>query len=96
MTKTKKQVVIANKYDFIDLSKFYIDFQIIEDGYEIYKGTTKLPSLKPNTIAKIKLPYNVELNQEKRKFYQFTTKIKRSKSLGRERLCYGTLAICYQ
>lgn len=74
--KNKKQVVIANKYDFIDLSKFYIDFQIIEDGYEIYKGTTKLPSLKPNTIAKIKLPYNVELNQEKESFINLQLRLK--------------------
>lgn len=74
--KDKKQVVIANKYDFIDLSKFYIDFQIIEDGYEIYKGTTKLPSLKPNTIAKIKLPYNVELNQEKESFINLQLRLK--------------------
>lgn len=74
--KDKKQVVIANKYDFIDLSKFYIDFQIIEDGYEIYKGTTKLPALKPNTIAKIKLPYNVELNQEKESFINLQLRLK--------------------
>lgn len=74
--KEKKQVVIANKYDFIDLSQFYIDFQIIEDGYEIYKGTTKLPSLKPNTIAKIKLPYNVELNQEKESFINLQLRLK--------------------
>lgn len=74
--KEKKQVVIANRYDFIDLSKFYIDFQIIEDGYEIYKGTTKLPSLKPNTIAKIKLPYNVELNQEKESFINLQLRLK--------------------
>lgn len=74
--KDKKQVVIANKYDFIDLSQFYIDFQIIEDGYEIYKGTTKLPSLKPNTIAKIKLPYNVELNQEKESFINLQLRLK--------------------
>lgn len=74
--KDKKQVVIANKYDFIDLSKFYIDFQIIEDGYEIYKGTTKLPSLKPNTIAKIKLLYNVELNQEKESFINLQLRLK--------------------
>lgn len=74
--KERKQVVIANKYDFIDLSQFYIDFQIIEDGYEIYKGTTKLPSLKPNTIAKIKLPYNVELNQEKESFINLQLRLK--------------------
>lgn len=74
--KDKKQVVIANKYDFIDLSKFYIDFQIIEDGYEIYKGTTKLPALKPNTIAKIKLPYNVELNPEKESFINLQLRLK--------------------
>lgn len=74
--KNKKQVVIANKYDFIDLSQFYIDFQIIEDGYEIYKGTTKLPALKPNTIAKIKLPYNVELNQEKESFINLQLRLK--------------------
>ncbi len=74
--KDKKQVVIANKYDFIDLSQFYIDFQIIENGYEIYKGTTKLPALKPNTIAKIKLPYNVELNQEKESFINLQLRLK--------------------
>lgn len=76
--KDKKQVVIANKYDFIDLSQFYLDFQIIEDGYEIYKGTTKLPALKPNTIAKIKLPYNVELNQEKESFINLQLRLKES------------------
>lgn len=74
--KDKKQVVIANKYDFIDLSQFYLDFQIIEDGYEVYKGTTKLPALKPNTIAKIKLPYNVELNQEKESFINLQLRLK--------------------
>lgn len=74
--KDKKQVVIANKYDFIDLSQFYIDFQIIENGYEIYKGTTKLPTLKPNTIAKIKLPYDIELNQEKESFINLQLRLK--------------------
>ncbi len=74
--KDKKQVVIANKYDFIDLSQFYIDFQIIEDGYEVYKGTTKLPALKPNTITKVKLPYNVELNQEKESFINLQLRLK--------------------
>ena len=76
--KENQELTILNKYDFIDLSGFYLDYQIEENGYEIYKGRVELPRLKPNDTLRIKLPFNACLDQTKESFINIQARFKQS------------------
>ncbi len=74
----KQELTILNKYDFIDLSGFYLDYQIEENGYEIFKGKVELPALKPNDTLRIKLPFNSCLDKAKESFINIQARFKQA------------------
>lgn len=77
--KETQEIVLENKYDFLNLNQYYLDFQIIEDGYQIYKGSIDLPNLKPNEKITIKLPYNITLDKAKESFINLQARLKQEK-----------------
>lgn len=76
--KETKKLFFENKYDFKELKNYFLDFQIIEDGYEIYNGKVEIPALKPNESIAIELPFDVELNKEKESFINIQARLKES------------------
>lgn len=76
--KENQELTILNKYDFIDLSGFYLDYQIEENGYKIYKGSVELPGLKPNDTLRIKLPFNACLDNTKESFINIQARFKQA------------------
>lgn len=76
--KETKKLFFENKYDFKELENYFFDFQIIEDGYEIYNGKVEIPALKPNESIAIELPFDVELNKEKESFINIQARLKES------------------
>ena len=76
--KETQELTILNKYDFIDLSGFYLDYQIEENGYEIFKSRVELPALKPNDTLRIKLPFNASFDQTKESFINIQARFKQA------------------
>ena len=76
--KETKKLFFENKYDFKELENYFLDFQIIEDGYEIYNGKVEIPALKPNESIAIELPFDVELNKKKESFINIQARLKES------------------
>jgi beta-galactosidase len=74
--KETQELTVLNKYDFIDLSGFYLEYQIMQDGYELTNGKVELPALKPNDTLRIKLPFNLNLDQTKESFINIQARFK--------------------
>jgi beta-galactosidase len=49
-------VVIKNKYDFVNLSMFNFDWEIMADGSIIKSGKISIPDLKPGAETLVKIP----------------------------------------
>jgi beta-galactosidase len=52
-------VGIKNKYGFIDLNTFKLNWEILEDGKPIDTGEADLPSIKPGETKKLDLGYSM-------------------------------------
>mgnify|MGYP003408250957 FL=1 len=74
--KETQMLCLVNKYDFMDLSVFYIDFEIEEDGYKLFEDRLELPALRPDDTMLIKLPYNLELDETKESFINIQARFK--------------------
>lgn len=59
------EVLITNKYDFTNLSDFYFNWELTEDGSVINKGTFDEFNLEPKQTKSIKL--NIEQNKFSKK-----------------------------
>jgi beta-galactosidase len=51
---------IENKYDFLNLDQFYMDWEVLKDGIVVENSTMSLPSLSPNEIAELSIPISVQ------------------------------------
>ena len=76
--KETQELTVLNKYDFIDLSGFYLEYQIMQDGYELTNGKVELPALKPNDTLRIKLPFNANFDQTKESFINIQARFKQA------------------
>ncbi len=76
--KETQELTVLNKYDFIDLSGFYLEYQILQDGYELTNGKVELPALKPNDTLRIKLPFNANFDQTKESFINIQARFKQA------------------
>ena len=54
----KKQLVLLNKYDFTDLSKFGLHYSVVVNGNEVEKGNVDLPATAPDAEATVNIPFN--------------------------------------
>ncbi len=50
-------ISITNKYDFISLSEFNIDWEIMSDGQIIQSGKLSIPGFKPKAKTNVLLPF---------------------------------------
>lgn len=51
------RIQIKNKYDFLSLNEFVMDWALLKDGLVIERGTMELPNAKPNQTVEVKVPY---------------------------------------
>ena len=53
----EKRIAIKNKYDFLTLNQFKMDWSLLKDGEVIERGTMELPDAKPNQTVEVNVPY---------------------------------------
>ena len=53
-----KSLVLLNKYDFTDLSKFGLHYAVVVNGNKVEEGTIDLPATAPDAEATVTVPYN--------------------------------------
>lgn len=51
------RIRIKNKYDFLSLNEFKMDWSLLKDGVIIERGTIELPDTRPNQSVEINVPY---------------------------------------
>jgi beta-galactosidase len=52
---SSRQVTIVNRHDFIDLTNFELDWEVLEDGVAIAKGTLPTPAIGARGRARVTL-----------------------------------------
>jgi beta-galactosidase len=65
----KGQLLIQNKYQFIDLSGFTGLWTLSENGTEISRGEIKLPVISPDKVVVITLPYKISKTTEGAEYF---------------------------
>ena len=56
----EKRIAIKNKYDFLTLNQFKMDWSLLKDGEVIERGTMELPDAKPNQTVEVNVPYRLQ------------------------------------
>lgn len=51
------RIRIKNKYDFLSLDEFKMDWSLLKDGAVIERGTMELPKAQPNQSVEVNVPY---------------------------------------
>ncbi len=52
------RISVYNEYAFIDLSGFNFEWQLLENGIPVDRGTFNIPSCKPGQTVNVTLPYS--------------------------------------
>jgi len=78
-TKNGK-IEIENRYDFINLNQFNIDWEILKDGVKIESGTVGSLNLLPNQKKEITIPFKSKLNTESEYFLTIHFSLKQNTS----------------
>jgi beta-galactosidase len=55
----KGEFEVINRYEFINLKRFFLDWSIIKDGDEINSGKIEDLNIPPYKSKKIEIPYNI-------------------------------------
>ena len=63
-----KQLKVKNAYAFIDLSRFYLKYTLLEEGRIVEEGRTEVPSIAPGETGSIIVPYTYEPQTGKETF----------------------------
>jgi beta-galactosidase/beta-glucuronidase len=70
-------IAIANTYSFINLNKFYLEWEISENGIAIKQGTFEMPSIMAGNSKNITIPYTKpEVKDGARYFINLSLKLK--------------------
>ncbi len=70
-------VSVANTYSFINLNKFYLEWEITENGIAIQQDTIEIPSVLAGTSNSISIPYKKpELVKGARYFINLSLRLK--------------------
>ena len=57
ISNNDNRIRIKNKYDFLSLNEFVMDWSLLKDGMVIERGTMELPDVQPNQTVEVKVPY---------------------------------------
>lgn len=63
-TDNVQRIRIKNKYDFLSLDTFYMDWVLLRNGVNVEQGTMDLPVADAEQIAEIEIPFTTAMNDE--------------------------------
>ncbi len=66
--KETKQVEVANKFLFTNVNQYEFNWNLLEDGVEVEKGTIPAPSINPLEKGFITIPYKEPLLKEGKEY----------------------------
>lgn len=58
------KISLVNKYDFLNLNQFTLNWQIMKDGVKVENGSMPLADVAPNGNEALTIPYRTQLDSE--------------------------------
>lgn len=55
-------ISIKNKYDFLSLDAFYMDWMLLRNGVNVEQGMANLPAARPGQTVEVNIPFTTALN----------------------------------
>ncbi|MCM1108055.1 MAG: DUF4981 domain-containing protein [Clostridium sp.] len=55
--KNTRTLTLTNKYDFLNLNAFKLNYIVRRDGVEVESGTVDMPSIAPDETGELAIPY---------------------------------------
>ncbi|RHJ84426.1 glycoside hydrolase family 2 TIM barrel-domain containing protein [Parabacteroides sp. AM08-6] len=74
--KTGK-VKLQNRYDFLNLNQFDLQWQLLKDGKVVENGTVSLPDVAPNKDTEVSIPYKTALDANSEYFLNLSACLKK-------------------
>ena len=62
------KILFTNKYDFLHLNQFTLNWQIIKDGKSVENGSMPFEDIAPNGSVEMTVPYQTKLDEESEYF----------------------------
>lgn len=57
-----RELTLLNKYDFTNLDRFYLSYELLRNGSVVETGRVDLPSTAPDEMAKVTLNYTTQFD----------------------------------
>ncbi len=70
------RIDVHNRYAFLNLKEFELEYTVIKDGKEIYTGTLPLPDTPPGKRCELSLPYTAYITDGSDCFINLEVKLK--------------------
>ncbi len=61
--KTGKYVTLKNAYNFLNLDIFYLQYEVLCNGFVVETGRVDLPSIAPGAGTQVKIPYTTRTTE---------------------------------
>ncbi len=62
--KDERALTLKNKYDFLNLNLFTLEYAVMKNGTEVERGQMELPSVQPDGTCQLTVPYTTRVADE--------------------------------
>ncbi|MGQ8336974.1 glycoside hydrolase family 2 TIM barrel-domain containing protein [Sunxiuqinia sp. A32] len=77
---SEKEITIQNKYGFINLDQFELNWELVKDGLAIETGSMELPGVAAGADLNLTIPYSSDLSDTGEYFLNFSVEMKEETS----------------
>lgn len=71
------KVKLENRYDFLNLNQFDLQWQLLKDGQIVESGVLSLGDAAPNKDIEVTIPYKTALDAGSEYFLNLSARLKR-------------------
>lgn len=71
------KVILQNRYDFLNLNQFDLQWQLLKDGKVVETGVLALPDVAPNKDTQVTVPYKTTLDAGSEYFLNLYVRLKK-------------------